>query len=200
MHQFRTSTTPLQYTGRENDGATGLYYYRARYYSPQLDRFIAEDPIGLGGGTNYYAYADGDPLSAMDPLGLWSVSGSVYAGPGAAISFGRSHGCGFLTLRIGLGVGFGIGLDKEGSFPGIPSTPPGLYKFTIAATVKGALRSGPWGTEAEVGAARDYGTHESKPVFEASPATLQALWGVEAERSVGFSVTGYGGAKCGCSK
>jgi len=64
------STTPLQYTGRENDGATGLYYYRARYYSPQLDRFIAEDPIGLGGGTNYYAYVGGNPVSAIDPTGL----------------------------------------------------------------------------------------------------------------------------------
>lgn len=65
-----TSTTPLQYTGREDDGATGLYFYRARYYSPQLGRFISEDPIGLAGGTNYYAYADGNPISESDPLGL----------------------------------------------------------------------------------------------------------------------------------
>ena len=36
-----------QYTGRENDGDTNLYYYRARYYSPTLNRFIAQDPIGL---------------------------------------------------------------------------------------------------------------------------------------------------------
>ena len=39
------SSNPSQYTGRENDG-TGLYYYRARYYSPKLQRFISED-----GGT-----------------------------------------------------------------------------------------------------------------------------------------------------
>ena len=38
------SDSPFQYTGRENDG-TGLYYYRARYYSPELQRFISEDPI-----------------------------------------------------------------------------------------------------------------------------------------------------------
>ena len=36
-------TNSQQYTGREND-ATGLYYYRARYYSPTLDRFVSEDP------------------------------------------------------------------------------------------------------------------------------------------------------------
>jgi RHS repeat-associated protein len=62
-------TNPYQYTGREHD-ATGLYYYRARYYHPGMGRFIAEDPIGLRGGRNTYAYVDGDPLNFTDPLGL----------------------------------------------------------------------------------------------------------------------------------
>jgi len=62
------SNNPYQYTGRENDG-TGLYYYRARYYSPTLKRFISEDPIGLGGGLNEYAYARGNPMSFIDPSG-----------------------------------------------------------------------------------------------------------------------------------
>ncbi|HXA47237.1 MAG TPA: RHS repeat-associated core domain-containing protein, partial [Burkholderiaceae bacterium] len=74
-----TAATPLQYTGRENDGATGLYYYRARYYSPQLGRFISEDPIGLGGGTNYYAYVGGNPISNTDPDGRELVSGLISA-------------------------------------------------------------------------------------------------------------------------
>src|SRR4029450_1195653 len=42
------SPNPFQYTGREND-ATGLYNYRARYYSPTLRRFISEDPLDFGG-------------------------------------------------------------------------------------------------------------------------------------------------------
>jgi uncharacterized protein RhaS with RHS repeats len=33
-----------------SDDGTGIYYYRARYYHPQLQRFISEDPIGVGGG------------------------------------------------------------------------------------------------------------------------------------------------------
>ena len=41
-----SSTNSFQFTGRENDGA-GLYYYRARYYSPELERFISEDPISI---------------------------------------------------------------------------------------------------------------------------------------------------------
>jgi RHS repeat-associated protein len=63
------STNSFQYTGREND-ATGLYYYRARYYSPKLQRFISEDPIGFLGGFNLYAYTAEDPISNRDPLGL----------------------------------------------------------------------------------------------------------------------------------
>ena len=64
------STNPFQYTGREND-ATGLYYYRARYYSPTLRRFISEDPLGFAGGDiNLYAYALSSPTNFTDPLGL----------------------------------------------------------------------------------------------------------------------------------
>jgi RHS repeat-associated protein len=64
-----SSDNPYQYTGRENDG-TGLYYYRARYYSPTLKRFISEDPVGLAAGLNSYAYVHGDPTNRYDPLGL----------------------------------------------------------------------------------------------------------------------------------
>ena len=63
------STNPTQYTGRENDG-TGLYYYRARYYSPQFGRFISEDPAGFRGGINLYSYAYGNPVLFRDPFGL----------------------------------------------------------------------------------------------------------------------------------
>ncbi len=58
-----------QYTGRENDG-TGLYFYRARYYSPTLHRFVSEDPIGFAAGPNFYAYAANSPTNFTDPFGL----------------------------------------------------------------------------------------------------------------------------------
>jgi RHS repeat-associated protein len=64
------STNSFQYTGRENDG-TGLDYLRARYYSPGLQRFLSEDPIGLGGGdVNLYAYVYNQPFAFVDRLGL----------------------------------------------------------------------------------------------------------------------------------
>ena len=64
-----TSTNPFQYTGRENDG-TGLYYYRARYYSPTLQRFLGEDPIGFESGFNLYTYVDNSPVNYVDWDGL----------------------------------------------------------------------------------------------------------------------------------
>ena len=61
---------PAQYTGRENDG-NGLYFYRARYYSPQLARFVSEDPLGIAGsGPNLYSYVGDSPTNFRDPTGL----------------------------------------------------------------------------------------------------------------------------------
>jgi RHS repeat-associated protein len=65
------SGNPSQYAGRENDG-NGLYFMRARYYSPALGRFISEDPAGLLGGLDFYSYVSDSPTNASDPLGLWS--------------------------------------------------------------------------------------------------------------------------------
>ncbi|PYV15737.1 MAG: hypothetical protein DMG07_09130, partial [Acidobacteria bacterium] len=63
------SGNSFQYTGRENDG-TGLYYYRARYYHPELQRFISEDPLGFDGGQiNLYGYVGNGPVDRVDPMG-----------------------------------------------------------------------------------------------------------------------------------
>ena len=63
------SSNSSQYTGRENDG-TGLVYYRARYYSPTLQRFMSEDPIGFrGGDTNLYGYVFNSPSNFTDSSG-----------------------------------------------------------------------------------------------------------------------------------
>lgn len=63
--------THYGYTGRERDADTGLYYYRARWYDPQLGRFISKDPIGFkGGDINLYAYVGNNPVTYTDPKGL----------------------------------------------------------------------------------------------------------------------------------
>lgn len=69
-------TNRLQWKGliRENS----LYYARARWYDPQIHRFLSEDPSGLGGGVNPYVFGGNDPLNNADPTGtkctpVWSV-------------------------------------------------------------------------------------------------------------------------------
>ncbi|MGH7961039.1 MAG: RHS repeat-associated core domain-containing protein, partial [Candidatus Binatia bacterium] len=74
------SSNSQQFTGRENDGLTRLYYYRARYYHPVLQRFISEDPIGfLGGDVNLYAYALNNPVDLIDSGGQGATAKSVSA-------------------------------------------------------------------------------------------------------------------------
>lgn len=58
-----------EFTGRENDG-TGLYFYRARYYSPTFQRFVSQDPIGFtGGDVDLYGYVGNSPPKNRDPNG-----------------------------------------------------------------------------------------------------------------------------------
>ena len=79
----------FDYTGREEDG-TGLKYYRARYYSPTLHRFVAEDP--LRATLHLYGYVGNNPLLATDPFGLYSeaVRGGFGGGPIGSSGSGQS--------------------------------------------------------------------------------------------------------------
>jgi uncharacterized protein RhaS with RHS repeats len=48
----------------------GIYYYRARYFSATLGRFLQRDPIGYEGGINLYSYCGNSPNDYTDPYGL----------------------------------------------------------------------------------------------------------------------------------
>jgi len=66
------TSNSFAFTGRELD-STGLYFYRARYYNPQFQRFVSEDPIGLRVGSNLYAYVYDAPTNRRDSSGLCPV-------------------------------------------------------------------------------------------------------------------------------
>jgi len=72
-----TNDTPFLFNGRYGimTDANGLLYMRARYYNPFICRFINPDPSGFSGGLNWYAYANGDPISLIDPFGLGAIEG-----------------------------------------------------------------------------------------------------------------------------
>ena len=134
------SSNPLQYAGRENDG-TGLYYYRARYYSPKLGRFISQDPIGLTGGLNMYAYVRGNPVSLVDPLGLCAAHPTslhclgVAAGEKGLPIFLDAVGAIPIVGNVGAAIGFGSG--AYGAYKAVtagPEDPPDIIVGGVSAS------------------------------------------------------------------
>jgi RHS repeat-associated protein len=86
--QTRTQTgslvNPFTYTARET-GEAGSLFYRARYLSPTVGRFLAEDEVRWI-SPSLYAYVDNSPTQKGDPLGLFGV--------GVGIHIGLRIGCG----------------------------------------------------------------------------------------------------------
>lgn len=145
---------PFLFAGREYDRETGLYYNRARYYDPGLRRFISEDPIGLAGGINLYAYAGNDPVNYTDPSGTdctaaeaekvtysqdedgnWTETRTCPkgSGGGGATTFGR----GFNPLG-GLGGNNPFGTSANFGNPNARGGCSGLCGSEAAAALTGA--------------------------------------------------------------
>ena len=88
---------------------SSLYLTRHRLYSPVLRRFLSADPLGFAGGANLYAYADGNPLAYVDPLGLCAEDGEFgfleSLALGAAMGdFADDTGVGGTVGQIGVGL------------------------------------------------------------------------------------------------
>lgn len=75
----------LRLPGMWADPLTGVCYNRHRWYAPDWGRYLTPDPLGVSGGVHPYAYADGDPVHNIDPLGLATHAGAGTDGtPGHA--------------------------------------------------------------------------------------------------------------------
>jgi RHS repeat-associated protein len=149
------TTNAFQFTGRENDG-NDMYYYRARYYHPSLQRFISEDPLRFAGGDlNLFAYARNSTPNLRDPSGTFvhlpavvgalcgvgAVSGAAaaHALAGrkttyAGLIAGAAAGC---AMGVGGGWAFGVGL--EAAFPTIMASGGNVVLWGGVASDKGAV-------------------------------------------------------------
>ena len=68
------------YTGQRSMAALGLLYYKARFYSPSLGRFLQPDPIGYADDLNLYAYVGNNPVNFTDPSGLILTDAKLLGG------------------------------------------------------------------------------------------------------------------------
>ena len=91
----------FMFTGREFDKETGLYYYRARYYNPEIGRFLQTDPTGYGDGMNLYRYCRNNALNLRDALGTDPVPDPETGGPANTPFYVQNFGasCAAATIQ-----------------------------------------------------------------------------------------------------
>jgi RHS repeat-associated protein len=70
-----STDTPFLYNGSYGvmSEPNGLLCMGERYYNPYLSRFINADPSGFSGGLNFFAFANGNPITRLDPSGLGAI-------------------------------------------------------------------------------------------------------------------------------
>jgi len=110
----------------------GLLFMRARYYNPYICRFLSADPSGFAGGLNHYAYANGNPVSYLDPFGLGAV--------------GESSDSSWLAAGQGL-MGLGNSVANTGSSLWNAATSP----IDTASSLVGNVLDYPYETSQAIG-------------------------------------------------
>lgn len=130
--------TTFGFQGQRYDSELGLYYFKRRYYSPKLGRFLQPDPVGFSDfDLNLYTFAKGSPLLNADPMGefpaivyllliiliVLSLGGCSNGGPK-----GKSEGT---PPSPGTGGDPGTGGFPPVGTPGFPTDPtlPGMSKY-----------------------------------------------------------------------
>ena len=115
MTEAGSWSSPYRFSTKEWDDDSGLYYFGARYYSPEIGRWTQRDPAGVEDGLNVYLYADCEPVVRTDSWGL--ACGVYYYRSGRARVWAYLHGEGCHYWIEGFGRRFGLGDSGGGTDP-----------------------------------------------------------------------------------
>lgn len=133
-HAFSTSAGPssigminLSFPGQYMDTESGLSYNWHRYFDPTVGRYTQSDPIGLAGGINTYAYADGNPISNIDPDGLDPTRAALTVG--GAVAGGVTYVVANLWVGNDLTFRGFVGATLGGAFMGLTAGIPAAQSF-----------------------------------------------------------------------
>jgi len=134
---------PFGFAGGLYDRDTRLVRFGARDYDPEVGRWTAKDSIRfLGGNANLYGYVVGDPVRAIDPVGLWVldlgssglIPGSEVLGYNIGIQVTQSGVYFYYGLGLGIGSGTTLTLDPTGGvIEGVRGTVTGRYGYGAGA-------------------------------------------------------------------
>ncbi|VTU39415.1 RHS repeat-associated core domain-containing protein [Variovorax sp. PBL-E5] len=191
----------LRHPGQYYDKESRLFDNYFRGLDPKTGRYTQADPKGLDAGPNRYPYANLNPLSYIDPYRLWSLTFGAYAGPGGQVTFGNAGGNGFVTGRVGLGLGGGFSYNPAGGLPGEAPNDPSKGGIVAACSAKASLNAGPLQTNVELGGARNYNNDTSTWLspFSANGRFSNgwlgggSIWNLSANANIGAQLTVYGG-------
>jgi RHS repeat-associated protein len=183
-NQDETVVQPFKYVGQAGvmQEPNGFYYMRARYYDPAIGRFISEDPIGLDGGVNLYAYANNNPPNLTDPDGHWAgVDDLVAIGVGGLFGVAGTY-LGDVVTNIQQG-GFSLGA----------LAPSSSWQTYVAGAVGGAVGAevSLYGTPAAGGIAGSATTSALKQVLNGDKIDASTII---KDAAVGAAI-GYLGGK-----
>ncbi|MBN9694430.1 MAG: hypothetical protein J0L85_01375 [Zoogloea sp.] len=184
-----TTGSRFRYTGQQYLSGLGLYYYKARFYSPMLGRFLQTDPIGYDEDTNLYSYVSGNPINLTDPSGECPscigaiVGGGIDLGIQLIANGGNLSSVSWTSVGVSAALGAvgNIGAGKAAS--SFLSNASNMTKGTVgevAAAVKGLAQGRvPVALQQEVALSKSYTRVDQvqKSVFTGERVLVEAKYG-----------------------